>query len=303
MKKGPLVSVVVPTKNAAEFQRRRGGLASAHSRPARPAPGKRQAVEAARCPGGPLGDGDRPVHDCAQRHQHSDWRGVGFLPDFVPLDARSDLDQAVGRDRGVLGRGLTLGVTANIDADGHCPRADLSAPPGSPDVPPAQSVRLSRRVRCSVRREGFRWARVALLLAVLHVVVGPMELHCDCRDTRPGYAGPASARPTTELVVLLLSVCAIVFSLAWPERLRCRCRCWLAWGDGGAAGGRRICASCCYDDGARRRRFHITERRYSASSHSRMPGSRRHAAGEDRAVPSGSARARAFRFSSRSTLT
>jgi len=30
--------------------------------------------------------------------------------------------------------------------------------------------------------------------------------------------GPASARPTTELVVLPLSVCAIVFSLAWPER-------------------------------------------------------------------------------------
>jgi hypothetical protein len=35
----------------------------------------------------------------------------------------------------------------------------------------------------------------------------------------PG-TGPASARPTTELVVLPLSVCAIVFSLAWPERVQ-----------------------------------------------------------------------------------
>ena len=33
-------------------------------------------------------------------------------------------------------------------------------------------------------------------------------------------SGPASARPTTELVVLPLSVCAIVFSLAWPERVQ-----------------------------------------------------------------------------------
>ena len=30
-------------------------------------------------------------------------------------------------------------------------------------------------------------------------------------------SGPAAARPTTELVVLPVSVCAIVFSLAWPE--------------------------------------------------------------------------------------